>query len=143
MNNLFGMNNNNHGNNFYNNGYVPNVIDTMRSMYGQPRNQIQWVLGIENAKSYPMSPNSTVLLMDSEQPKFYIKTSDQHNMCTIKSYDFCESKETQTPPAIDMENYITKDSLIKVLESANFITKEEVTNLINETIAATKTKTLI
>jgi hypothetical protein len=93
--------------------------------YGQPynygatnypaRNQIQWVLGIENAKSYPIQPNSSILLMDSEQPRFYIKSADQNGMCSIKSYDFTETVE-QTAPKVD---YVTKEEFDKFVTQLN------------------------
>ena len=146
MNNLFKTNNPMVGYN-NNNMYAPhNMMDVMRQMYGQPRNQIQWVLGIENAKSYPMQPNSTVLLMDSEQPRFYIKTADQNNMCSIKTYDFQEVQETPAAaPTIDVNTFITREELSKLLESANFATKNDleqlIANLSNKNIE--KPKTLI
>lgn len=49
-----------------------------------------WVSGEIGAKSYLMTPNSTVMLMDSEAQKFYIKTTDNAGMPTLRSYEYKE-----------------------------------------------------
>ena len=58
----------------------------------QPQNNggIIWVNGIEGAKGYQIPPNSNVLLMDSENKRFYIKTSDNIGMCDLKTFEFKE-----------------------------------------------------
>lgn len=57
----------------------------------QPNSQIQYVNGIDSANAYIMSPNSSVLLMDSNKPRFYVKSSDAAGSCTVKAFDFTES----------------------------------------------------
>lgn len=56
----------------------------------QPQNQntsqqtnITFVNGIEGAKAYQMSPNSSALLMDSDNSKFYVKTTDSLGVAKI------------------------------------------------------------
>lgn len=60
--------------------YYPNYLPT-NYQYQTPQHAQQsgivWVQGESGAKSYLMPPNTTVLLMDSEEPKFYIKITDQ------------------------------------------------------------------
>lgn len=51
----------------------------------QANNGILWVQGIEGAKAWQLSPNSNVILMDSENDgRFYIKISDNVGMCNLR-----------------------------------------------------------
>lgn len=66
-------------------------------------------MGIENAKTFPIAPNTTVLLMDSEAPKFYIKTSDMNGMCNLETYKFEKFVDAMTKPSEpDLADYITR-----------------------------------
>lgn len=58
----------------------------------QPQNNqgLIWVSGEVGAKSYLMAPNSTVMLMDSEEEKFYIKSTDMAGMPSIRAYSYTE-----------------------------------------------------
>lgn len=67
-------------------------------------------MGVENAKTFPIAPNSTVLLMDSEAPKFYIKTSDMNGMCNLETYKFEKYVEQMTKtPEPSLDNYVTRE----------------------------------
>ena len=46
----------------------------------QTNNSIIWVQGEQAAKAYPVSAGQSVLLMDSENPFLYIKSTDQSGM---------------------------------------------------------------
>ena len=64
---------------------------------------ILWVQGEAGAKSYLVAPNTTVLLMDSECERFYIKSTDQNGMPTMRTYAYNEVTAqpvapVQTPP---------------------------------------------
>ena len=78
--------------------YITPMQDTLQSLQQAPTfNQsvgqsIQYVNGIESAKAYRLSPNSSIVLWDSNDPKFYIKTSDASGFCTIKQFKFEEIK---------------------------------------------------
>lgn len=116
-------------NNLYNQpfGYMPqymrnNVPMPMQSSYA-PNNGITWVLGIENAKSQYVDPGKSAILMDSEEPKFYIKTVDMNGMGSIKAYTFKEVEPTTQPqvqptaaPQVDMSQYVTKEELKEMLD---------------------------
>lgn len=68
--------------------YQPNYFSTpYQSQTQQPQmvaqqaqtsanNGIIWVQGESGAKSYLIAPNTTVMLMDSESNKFYLKSAD-------------------------------------------------------------------
>ena len=68
-----------------------------------PQSQtIQYVNGRQSAETYQMTPNSSVILMDSNQARFYLKQTDASGIATIRAYDFSEAEEER--PA----EYVTK-----------------------------------
>lgn len=81
----------------------------------QPVNQgILWVQGEAGAKSYLVAPNTSVLLLDSESEKFYIKTTDQAGMPTLRTFEYKEvtagaAPVAQKQPEINMDDkYVTR-----------------------------------
>ena len=57
-----------------------------------------WVSGEIGAKSYLVAPNSTVLLMDSDAQRFYLKSADNAGMPSLRIFEYTEvSNATQTP----------------------------------------------
>jgi len=63
---------------------------------------IQYVNDRQSAESYQMSPNSSVILMDANLSRFYMKQTDASGQATIKAYDF---KEVAKEKPIE---YVTK-----------------------------------
>ena len=51
---------------------------------------IVWVSGETGAKNYPTAPNTSILLMDSESSRFYVKSADVLGVQTIRSYEYNE-----------------------------------------------------
>lgn len=49
-----------------------------------------WVQGEAGAKAYLMAPNTTVLLMDSENERFYIKSTDGAGMPNLRVFEYQE-----------------------------------------------------
>lgn len=88
-----------------------------------------WVQGVEGAKSYLVAPNKTVLLMDSEQEQFFLKSADASGMplpLRIFKYTELVSVDRST-------NYITRqefDALTKKLDAieSKISTPEVATN---------------
>lgn len=80
----------------------------------QQNNQgLIWVQGEVGAKSYLVAPNSTVMLMDSEASKFFIKSTDGAGMPTIRTYEYKECAQNVPQDvqsnSIDMsEEYVTR-----------------------------------
>ena len=68
----------------------------------QPQQSIQYVKDKASAESYQIPANSSVILMDSEKSRFYIKMTDASGVATVKSYDFKET-EAEKP-----KEYVTK-----------------------------------
>lgn len=49
-----------------------------------------WVSGEVGAKSYLVAPNSTVLLMDSDAQRFYLKSADNAGMPNLRIFEYTE-----------------------------------------------------
>lgn len=73
-------------------------------------NQYCFVNGFEGAKAFQMLPNQTMLLMDSDKPNFYIKTSNNLGQSTIEAYEF---KKIETQEEVRTE-YATKQDLQEI-----------------------------
>lgn len=77
-------------------------------------NSLIWVQGIEAAKSYMVAPNTTVLLMDSETQKFYLKSSDASGMpLPLRVFEYTETTKTGPNTAseainVDLSGFATK-----------------------------------
>ena len=60
----------------------------------QPTQQVNqgllWVSGEVGAKSYLVAPNSTVLLMDSDSSRFYLKSADNAGMPNLRIFEYTE-----------------------------------------------------
>lgn len=80
----------------------------------QPINQgLLWVQGEAGAKSYLVAPNTTVLLMDSESQRFYLKSTDGAGMPNLRTFEYSEvaPNATQTPQPIPDnldDKYVTR-----------------------------------
>lgn len=85
-------------------------VNHIDSATQKPVLQVPWVNGEVGARAYTIAPNSTILLMDSDDPIFYIKTSDIGGKATIKAYKYEEVLEDSRH-----NDYILKSDLQKVL----------------------------
>lgn len=111
--------------------YYPQQNYTQPSFQTQaPAQQsgITWVDGVSSAKAYPVANGTSILLMDSNENAFYIKSADQSGMPSIRVFDYSERviaqnsqpQAAQTPeqpneaPEIDLSGYVTKEELKKV-----------------------------
>ena len=81
-----------------------------------------WVQGEAGAKAYPVAAGNSVLLMDSENPVLYMKSTDQSGRpLPIEIYDLVKRQDTPPPqvqsPHIDMTEYVKLSDLDSILES--------------------------
>lgn len=53
-------------------------------------NDMIFVLGQNEAESYPVAPNATVTMWDKNQKTFYIKTANAQGIPSMQIYDFVE-----------------------------------------------------
>lgn len=77
----------------------------------QQNNQITWVQGEAAAKAYPVGAGNSVLLMDSEESVFYIKSTDQTGMPQpLRIFDYSERKSpnSEQKAAQEQGEFITR-----------------------------------
>lgn len=86
---------------------------------GNSFNNIVWVQGIEGAKAFQLPANSRAQLMDSEnEGVFYIKTSDDIGMCSLRSFEYTEKENSPVASnaKLDLSEYVRKDELQELLK---------------------------
>ncbi len=98
----------------------------------QPAQQsgLTWVQGLSGAKSYMVSPGSSVLLMDSESQRFYIKSADAAGMpLPLRIFEFTEIKENNGQSALannaQVADYITREEFEKRLAEIKGVNADE------------------
>ena len=63
----------------------------------QANNGLVWVQGDAGAKSYPIAPGCTVMLMDSEGERFYLKSADASGMpLPLRVFEYTERNNAHT-----------------------------------------------
>lgn len=77
-----------------------------------PINQgLLWVSGEVGAKSYLVAPNSTVLLMDSDAQRFYLKSADNTGMPSLRIFEYSEvNNAPQNAPQAPQGDFKELDS---------------------------------
>lgn len=85
------------------NNYYPQFYPSAQPQFVPQSNQqtqtnnLIWVQGEASAKSYPVSAGQSVLLMDSENPVMYIKSTDQSGMpLPLRVFDYKERTQSHT-----------------------------------------------
>lgn len=78
--------------------FTPYVQPTIPQQQVRQNSSIVWVQGEDGAQNYPVAPNNTVLLMDSNSNKFYIKSSDMYGKPTVRVYTYEEQVKEQQKP---------------------------------------------
>lgn len=91
----------------------------------QVTNTYAWVQGEASAKAYPVAPGNTVLLMDSEAPVLYMKSTDMNGrplpmetryLVSREEFDRIQNGATFETPSLD--NYVTKEELNNYISEA-------------------------
>lgn len=59
-------------------------------MQTQPINDMIWVLNENEATSYPVAPNNSVVLWDKNNPTIYVKSVNAQGMPSMRVLDFVE-----------------------------------------------------
>ena len=93
------------------------------SMYTGPmpsQSNVIKVMGEESAKAYPIGRNSSLLLVDENQPYVYLKTSDDGGFAQMKKFKIeLVQEEQKTQPSVDTSQFVTKqdfDEFKKMIE---------------------------
>ena len=91
---------------------MPDQLAQLRQNYQQPQQSapIIWVQGEEGAKAYMVSAGNSVLLMDSENSVFYIKSTDASGMPQpLRVFDYTErGKQAQQKPETGDDKFVTR-----------------------------------
>ena len=91
---------------------MPDQLAQLRQNYQQPQQSapIIWVQGEEGAKAYLVAAGNSVLLMDSENSVFYIKSTDASGMPQpLRVFDYTErgKQAPQKPETVD-DKFVTR-----------------------------------
>lgn len=132
--------------NYYNGGYFPQyqngaVSDMLNQYKGQyqpmmqpqmvqpmqtastPTNDMIWVLNENEATSYPVAPNNSVVLWDKNEPIIYVKSVNNQGMPSMRVLHF---EERKTTPSNSLKN-APKTHECKCGDK--FATKEQINDL--------------
>ena len=91
----------------------------------QDQNGLTWVQGEAGAKSWFVAPGCTVLLMDSENQRFYLKSADMNGMPSLRTFEYTEigTQRQEQQPSGNSGNFVTaeefagfKNEVMKKLE---------------------------
>ena len=103
----------------FNQQFQPTVTPpTTQPMAQNGNNGLIWVQGEAGAKSYIVAPGNTVMLMDSEGERFYLKSADVSGMpMPLRIFEYKERTETPSqtfnaPVAaqnVNFDNFVTRE----------------------------------
>lgn len=92
---------------------------------GSYSNTYSIIHGIEDAKSYPVVPNSTCILFDDEQSVFYKKTVDSMGVTDLRAFEYTEKPMETSSPAISEKTEI--DSLKAEISELKDLIRQKMT----------------
>ena len=96
----------------------PTAPPATQPMAQQGNNGLIWVQGEAGAKSYIVAPGNTVMLMDSEGERFYLKSADTSGMpMPLRIFEYKERTETPsqassapvTTQSVNLDNFVTRE----------------------------------
>jgi hypothetical protein len=102
---------------------IPTAYNGMQQMnyqQSQSNSGFQWVQGEAAAKAFHVDPGQTVLLMDSDSPVLYLKSTDVSGRPTpMVVYDLVERKEQPTTNQgasnIDLSEYVKRSDIESII----------------------------
>ena len=108
----------------YQSTYDRQPMQQMQQAQAQQPQQYQntnivFVSGLEGARAYQLPPNSNVLLMDSENQRFYVKSTDNLGVPKLSGYVFSNE---------DIQTQQTQQQQVQQVQAQN-------TELLNEMVA--------
>lgn len=117
-------------NNYYPQYYPQQYVQPTVQQPTQQNNGIIWVQGEAAAKSYPVAAGQSMLLMDSENSTFYIKSTDQSGMpLPLRVFDYTER-----------QNEATTNSSIVTQKNTDYVSRSEFDAFKNEIQASLRAK---
>lgn len=130
-----------YGNQGYYNSPYGNMPNNQQNLYSQPQPQVQqqnaqqpiqvqsnieYVNGIEGAKALILPPNAQKMLLDSDNPFFYIKTTDMQGKPTVKRFRYVDVDAEQAQPKEETPKvkYATMEQFGQLSDVVNDLRKE-------------------
>lgn len=96
-------------NNYFPANYQPYQMTQQHNSF------VQWVQGEAAAKSYPVAPNTSVPLFDSESNVIYIKSADVSGMPSIKILDYTVRDSAPQKAEIQPQSdFVTRNELLNI-----------------------------
>ena len=116
----------------YGNYFAPPTPDPLQQMRMPQQNNsgITWVSGEAGAKAYLVAAGTSVLLMDSEASRFYIKSTDASGMpMPLRVFDYTERAQMANiaPGASKTAgmDFVTREEFKALSARIDALTKEE------------------
>ena len=103
----------------------PIPVQPQMPMQRPDQTGLNWVQGDAGAKSWFVAPGATVLLMDSEAQRFYLKTADMNGVPAMRTFEYTEvgaqiQKPQEAPQPVNfvsVEEFNSfRDEVLKKLE---------------------------
>lgn len=110
-----------------NNYQIPITPNNMWNYASVPTQQTNsnsgfiWVQGEEAAKAYPVAAGNQVLLMDSDKPVLYMKSTDASGRPQpMEIYDLVKRvpAEQTAPSTTDLSQYVRRDEIKELIAGA-------------------------
>lgn len=98
-------------------------------MQYQPQRQdtgLNWVQGEAGAKSWFITPGSTVLLMDSEAQRFYLKSADLSGIPSMRTFEYTEITGAQLPVMQTAPQAVTREEFDRLAQIVAQLQNKEV-----------------
>lgn len=101
----------------------PMQTQTPLTVNNQPNNEMLWVLNENEATSYPVAPNNSVVLWDKNNPTIYVKSVNAQGVPSMRILDFAERTD-------NANNKVQNSSAIHECTCGDkFATKEQMDDL--------------
>ena len=116
-----------------NQGYMPQYQQPIQQtnpvpMQTQPMSEMIWVLNENEATSYPVAPNNSVVLWDKSNPTIYVKSVNAQGIPSMRTLDFVERVQNGSQMPVEHtckcgDKFVTKEQFealqgkLKALES--------------------------
>lgn len=103
-------------------------------------NQYAFVNGVEGAKSFQMQPNQTIMLMDSDRPVCYMKSTNNIGQASLRYFKLTEVNENELKN--DSQSQENKDNNDYVLKADFEALSKKVNDLLDRTQKTYKNENL-
>lgn len=120
----------------YQNMYYPNMMQPQQTTNNQPLN---WVQGETGAKSWMVGRGETVLLMDAEGDKFYLKSTDGAGIPTLRTFEYKEIHQN-IPKGLNGADKTMNDQFVTRTEYDALLGKIEALSVTLEDMQRPKTR---